>query len=191
VGACVGYTGVTVPGGVVKPLVRPVVETMVGGLAWLAGGVGLGVVALVAGQRETVGRSLVGCAAFGLVMCVLLLWSARRAVRDPRPAPPVGREGLWQTARRVGVRQLRVFAFLAVLAAVFRNPALIAALLAGSGWASLVAGLWLWAWERRHRTVLLREPNFRSSAKGELGWFRGGGAMDPRDFYVTKSIENL
>ncbi|MEA2256575.1 MAG: hypothetical protein QOG35_2620 [Solirubrobacteraceae bacterium] len=170
-----------------KPLVSPVTEYRLMGLAFVALGLVLAVVAM-ATQRPlgVLAVFLFEVPFFGVWMYRLALRRyARQAVGAAAPPPTAGRERLTRTGRRIALAMVPGLAVMATIALVGGMPALIGGIAAGQGAALLWTGRWLRRWERQYHRQILREPRWRWNREGEHGWGRGRGVMDPQDFYVV------
>ena len=170
-----------------RPLASPVAEYRVLGLLTAAGGVVLGVVG--AAVQNPVMSGLGFAVAVGITG-PWMYWLAygrfaRKAVREPAPAPPpAGREPENETRRRAALTAGVLLVFMAIVGLATHALGVVGGIAAGNGAALTASGHWLRRWEKRNRLSLLREPRWRWSRRGAHGWGRGRGMMDPQDFYV-------
>jgi hypothetical protein len=158
------------------------------GLGELAGGLALGVVAMVVEHRvAALAGLLVAAALYGTSMQIVVYRPfARRAVQEPAAPPTAERESVTETRRRIVLMISALLVTGAALAIVSQSPALVGGIAAGNGAALLLTSRRLRGWEREHDSRLLREPRWRLRRNGG-GIGRAGGAMDPRDIYVLAS----
>jgi hypothetical protein len=173
-----------------KRLASPVTEYRLTGVLELAGGLALGVVAAVNQGPEVAVVGLLLAGAFSGTWMYFLAYRrfARRAVQEPAAAPSGEREPLNDTRRRVALTTAALLLFIAV-AALPTDAGLVGGMAVGNGAALMATSRWLRRWEGLHQRTLLREPRWRWSRKGERGWGRGRGMMDPQDFYVLTPDE--
>jgi hypothetical protein len=172
-----------------KPLASPAIEyRLMGGLSVGAGVLFGGVAVATHKPVATVMGFLFGAAIFGGFMYLL---SYRRFVRKAvTEAPDVSnavRESSSSTKRRSSLRTLGIVVVMSGLALAFGNPLIVGAVTAGNGAALLAVSRWISRWEQEHAAQVLREPRWRWSRQGKLGWGRGRGVMDPQDFYIVRS----
>jgi hypothetical protein len=169
-----------------KRLASPVAEYGLMGVLQVAGGVALGIAAavreglVVAVVELLLVGGFVGTWMYGLAYRRFV----RRAVQEPAAAPAGGREPLNVTRRRVALTTAALLLFMALVALVTNTPGLVGGSAVGNGAALMATSRWLRRWEDEHNRTLLRERRWRWSRKGECGWGRGRGMMDPQDFYV-------
>lgn len=169
-----------------RPLASAVVEFRARGFAQLAIGVLAGGLSVaIYGTGRTVSAVTIGGVIFGgLMYAVLYSRRVKQVFAHAKPAVSPQRELASITKTRTLKNEVApLFAFLVVTAIVFRNVAVISGISIGNGFAMVVIAQHFRRWEAEHHLRLLREPKFRW--KGQRGWGRGGGVIDPEDFYST------
>lgn len=174
-----------------RPLVSPVVEYRLLGLAALLGGLALGLVALAIEDPVAALAGLLLTGAFFAGWMYLLAYRrfARAAVQE-RPGPTTSeREPEARTRGRVALTTAPVLVLMAAFGLLFDTPAIFGGILAGNGAALLLTSRWLRNWEQEHRSRVLREPRWRWRSEGGRSWAQGSGIMAPQDFYVVASTE--
>jgi hypothetical protein len=159
-----------------RPLSSPVRDHRVLGRVEVA--VGLVFIIIATGLNPV--EAVIGVAVIAPVIAFVLYLvtfrpAARRAVRDPPPAPTSRREDPGAFVRRIrGPVAAQVVAFL-LLTATARAPGLLGGIAVGVGVALLWTARWLEHWENEHDVGLLREPRLRART-GD-----GGG----RGYYIA------
>jgi hypothetical protein len=162
----------------IKPLASPITETRLAGIAQLAGGGVLAVVALVVENPIVVIGELLflGCVFSGLVYPLAYRRHSKRAVRR-RNAPPTGdRERTRDTRGRVALMALAAILVLAGLGLLVGSLGLAAGIAVGNGGALLSTSNWLRSWERQHHAQVLRAPRWHWGTVGH---------RDVRELYVA------
>ena len=170
-----------------RALVSPVTEYQLHGIAQIAGGLGIAIVAAVTAGVGSVVLLLATALLAGPLMYVLVYRRfARAAVKEPPPAPSDEHEPLVSTRLRVARIEAVLIVFLAAFA-LLTDAAPVAGILLGNGAAVVATARWLRRWQRAHNATVLREPRWRFNREGRRGQARGRGIMDPQDFYVVTS----
>lgn len=175
-----------------KLLAPAVAEYRCYGLGSLLGGIAFGVLAIVIGPfTESLLLIFFFGLPFGALMFVFVLARmGRRALAAPTVLSAYEPEGVGQMRRRaarlLAVQAAGMLVLIAIFLALQETPAapFAAGAFLGMGLALLAMSRRFRRWEEEHTVWLLRAPRYRWRREPE-GGRRGGGIIDPRDFYVS------
>jgi hypothetical protein len=175
-----------------KLLTAAVAEYRCYGFGYVLSGVAFGFLAILIGPLA---ESLFLVVFFGLffgpaMFVFVLARMGRRALAAPTALSSYRAEGVGPMRRRVArilfMQAAGMFVLMALLSGLQKAPAapFAAGAFVGMGMALLAMSRQFRRWEEGHAAVLLRAPRYRWRREAP-GGPRGGGIMDPRDFYAS------
>jgi hypothetical protein len=170
----------------VRPLASAIVEFRTRGLIHALVGVISGAVAsVVQGPRVAIPALGLGAAIFGGLMHLTLYGPRTRQILEQvRPAPTSEREPASRTRARVLRNEgAPLLVVLVALSVIFRDFAVVSGITLGNGIAMTVVARRLAGWQRLNHARVWREPRYRWRGQASSG--RGGGVIDPADYYFT------
>ncbi|MBS1880690.1 MAG: hypothetical protein JST31_14360 [Actinobacteria bacterium] len=176
-----------------EPLALAVLEFRWDGIALAIAGFLFGIAAVVAERPLRAVLILVFFAApFGLMFYLVVIRKmVARAAAGAAPLSDVRIEDVAAMRRRIlrttGI-QIAGGVVIALVATVEHIPGLAigGGALLGIGGGMLAASQWFAGWQEEQSATLFRRPAYRWRRDPKTGR-RGGGVMDPRDFFVLRS----
>jgi len=179
-----------------EPLALPVLEFRWDGIALAMAGGLFSIAAVVAERPLRAVLILVFFGApFGVMFYLLVIRKmVARAVAGATPLSDVRTEDVAEMRRRIlrmtGI-QVAGGIVIAWVASVEHSPglAIVGGGLLGIGGGMLAASHWFAGWQKEHSATLFRRPAYRWRRDPKTGQ-RGGGVMDPRDFFVLRSTRS-
>jgi hypothetical protein len=180
-----------------EPLALAVLEFRWDGIALAIAGCLFGIAAVVAERPLRALLILVFFAVpFGVMFYLLVFRKmVARAAAGATPLSHVRTEDVAEMRRRVlrmtGI-QIAGGIVIALVATVVQDSpglAIVGGGLLGIGGGMLAASDWFAGWQREHSATLFRRPAYRWRRDPKTGQ-RGGGVMDPRDFFVLRSARS-
>lgn len=189
--------GTDTPGSGAELLALPVLEFRWDGIALAIAGCFFGITAVVAERPLRAVLILVFFAAsFGVMFYLLVIRKmVARAAAGATPVSDVRTEDVAEMRRRVfrmtGIQIAGGIVIALVATVVQHGPglAIVGGGLLGIGGGMLAASHWFARWQEEHSATLFRRPAYRWRRDAETGQ-RGGGIMDPRDFFVLRSTRS-
>jgi hypothetical protein len=188
--------GTNTPGNGSEPLALPVLEFRWDGIALAIAGCFFGIASVVAERPLRALLILVFFAVpFGVMFYLLVFRKmVARAVAGATPLSDVRIEDIAEMRKRIlrmtGI-QIVGGIVIALVATVEHSPglAIVGGGLLGIGGGMLAASHWFAGWQEEHSATLFRRPAYRWRRDPKTGQ-RGGGVMDPRDFFVLRSARS-